>query len=150
MRRVVPLSSVLAAALLLHLGCTVGPSYRAPVPQVESTFAGAIRVPSTEPASSQPAALVASPMAAARWWDSLHDSQLSALMDRVADSNLDVKVAQARVLQARAELAYASGTRYPTANVSAAHSHQRLSKTAAPYNAFDIPGFPWEFNQYQA
>jgi NodT family efflux transporter outer membrane factor (OMF) lipoprotein len=149
MRRLVFLILPAAAALFAPLGCTVGPTYRSPKSNIESTFGDVASVPSTQP-TSQPTALLASPMTTARWWDALHDAQLSALMDRVAQSNLDVKVAQARVVQARAELAYASGTRYPTADVNAGYSHQRLSKTAAPYNAFDIPGFPWEFNQYQA
>ncbi len=132
--------------VLLDLGCMVGPNYRTPNPQIESSFNSA---PTTAP-TTQSSALVASPMTTARWWDSLHDAQLSTLMDRVAKSNLDVKIAEARVRQARAELAYASGSSYPQINVNGAYSHQRLSKTAAPYNAFDIPGFPWEFNQYQA
>jgi NodT family efflux transporter outer membrane factor (OMF) lipoprotein len=86
----------------------------------------------------------------ARWWKTLGDPLLDRLMDRAVGANLDVKIAQSRVRQARAELAYASGGQYPTANVGAAYSHNRLSKTAAPYNAFDVPGFPWEYNQYQA
>src|SRR5690242_1053037 len=109
------------SALFVHLGCTVGPTYRTPTTTVESSFASVDTDPSTQP-TSLPTSLVASPMTTARWWDSLHDPQLSALMDRVANSNLDVKVAQARVVQARAELAYASGTRYPAADVNAAYS----------------------------
>lgn len=139
-----------AVVVLLDIGCVVGPNYRAPNPQIESSFNSSTTAPAIAASTTQPSTLVASPMTTARWWDSLHDAQLSALMERVAKSNLDVKIAEARVRQARAELAYASGTQYPEINVNGAYSHQRLSKTAAPYNAFDIPGFPWEFNQYQA
>jgi NodT family efflux transporter outer membrane factor (OMF) lipoprotein len=101
-------------------------------------------------ATTQPAVVNESPVVEARWWQTLHDPLLDELMGRVVESNLDVRIAQARVRQARAQLAYEAGGKYPQVNVSGAYAHDRLSKTAAPYNAFDVPGFPWEYNQYQA
>jgi NodT family efflux transporter outer membrane factor (OMF) lipoprotein len=89
-------------------------------------------------------------MVSAEWWRTLNDPVLDDLMSRVVSSNLDLKIAHARMLQARAELAYANGGKYPDVNASAGYSYNRLSKNAAPYNAFDVPGFPWEYNQYQA
>jgi multidrug efflux system outer membrane protein len=131
--------SVLAA---IPLGCTVGPNYSAPQSEIEAGYG--------INASSQSSKLTTSPIIAARWWETLGDPMLSDLMSKVAASNLDVKIAQARVRQARAQLAYSSGNQYPGANVNTGYSHDRLSKSAAPYNAFDIPNFPWEYNQYQA
>ena len=52
--------------------------------------------------------------------------------------------------EARALRVVASGEQYPMVSASAAYSYQRLSKNAPPYNAFSIPGFPWEFDLYQA
>ena len=94
--------------------------------------------------------ITGSPIAEASWWKALNDSELDTLMQRAVTSNLDVKVASAHVREARAQLAYAAGGQLPQVNGSAGYAHDRLSKTAAPYNAFDIPGFPWEYNQYQA
>src|SRR4051794_21240862 len=140
-----PFAALLAVAGLIS-GCTVGPNYRAPEVPVEDAF----RSPTWTQGASTSAAVTNSPVAAARWWQALQDPELGALMERAVTSNLDVKVAGARVRQARAELAYTAGGQYPQVNVDAGYSHNRLSKTAAPYNAFDIPGFPWEYNQYQA
>jgi NodT family efflux transporter outer membrane factor (OMF) lipoprotein len=137
---------ILAMGLpLIGCGCTVGPDYHAPRPVIEATYG-----PATRPATSRPSVLTTSPMAAARWWEALHDPVLNDLMGRVVRSNLDVKIAQARFRQARAELAYVAGGQYPHVQVDGAYSYNRLSKTAAPYNAFNVPGFPWEYNQYQA
>jgi multidrug efflux system outer membrane protein len=129
----------------LLCGCMVGPNYRAPVMPIEESFGA-----TTQPAGSKSGLVAQAPMAAAGWWRTLKDAELDRLMDRAMASNLDVKVAGFRVRQARATLAYAAGGRYPDANVDAGGSHDRLSKTAAPYNAFNVPGFPWEYNQYQA
>jgi NodT family efflux transporter outer membrane factor (OMF) lipoprotein len=138
------LSLILFALVLaaIPLGCTVGPNYSAPQSEIEARYG--------VNAASQPSTLTNSPMIAARWWETLGDPLLSDLMGKVAGSNLDVKIALARVRQARAQLAYVSGNQYPGADVSTGYTHERLSKSAAPYNAFDIPNFPWEYNQYQA
>jgi NodT family efflux transporter outer membrane factor (OMF) lipoprotein len=135
-----PLITPILGVLTLFTGCTVGPDYRAPTLPIEASFH-----PTT-----QPAVVNASPINSARWWQTLHDPLLDHLIQQTVASNLDVRIAQSRVRQARAQLAYASGGQYPNASVSAAYAHNRLSKTAAPYNAFDIPGFPWEYDQYQA
>jgi NodT family efflux transporter outer membrane factor (OMF) lipoprotein len=134
---------------LLLCGCTVGPNYRAPSIPIEESFPVAATQPTTRP-NDGTTAVTTSPITAARWWQTLNDPQLDSLMQEAVTSNLDVKIAAARVQQARAELAYAAGGQYPTVNLNAAYSHNRLSQTAAPYNAFNVPGFPWEYNQYQA
>src|SRR5258708_374213 len=107
---------VLVVPLLL-CGCTVGPDYHAPHPSIEKTF-----VPGSRPAASQPSVITSAPMPAAKWWQVLHDPLLDKLIEQTAASNLDVKIAQARVRQSRAELAYAAGGQYPAANADVAYS----------------------------
>jgi NodT family efflux transporter outer membrane factor (OMF) lipoprotein len=155
---------LMVASLTLSCGCLVGPDYDAPAVSVDDSFGDATRGPeagsiaATAPAASTtttnstaPATVLSSAaMGSAAWWKTLRDPLLDELITRSAAANLDVKIAASRVRQARAQLAYASGGSYPRANVGAGYSHNRLSKTAAPYNAFDLPGFPWEYNQYQA
>lgn len=138
---------IVAVAAAVLGGCTVGPNYQAPKVAMEESFAS----PTTRPATTAPASsLTSEPMETARWWGVLHDRELDSLMDRVVASNLDVKIAETRLRQARAQFAFASGGRYPQADFKAAYSQNRLSKNAAPFNAFNVPGFPWEYNQYQA
>jgi NodT family efflux transporter outer membrane factor (OMF) lipoprotein len=102
----------------------------------------------TQP-SSQPGA--ASPPAGSEtaWWRSLNDPLLDQLVARAAAANLDVRQAAARIRAARAQFAVASGGQYPQANVAGGYTRQRFSQNAAPFNAFDVPNFPWEFNLYQ-
>src|SRR4051812_947860 len=112
--------SALGVPLLL-CGCTVGPDYRAPSISIEESFDVATTQPSpaTRPAPDSGATVVStSPMVAAQWWQTLHDPQLDALMNRAVTSNIDVRIAGARVRQARAELAYAAGGQYPHAELN--------------------------------
>jgi NodT family efflux transporter outer membrane factor (OMF) lipoprotein len=76
---------------------------------------------------------------------------LDKLMEQTVSANLNVKIAQARMREARADLAYAAGGGYPTVNANGGYSDNRLSQTAAPFNVADnLAGFPWEYQQFQA
>jgi outer membrane protein, multidrug efflux system len=124
-------------------GCLVGPNYRRPEVAVDGSFA----------ARGAPEGLLAglssSPVDGLRWWTALGDTVLDGLMERAMASNLDVKMAQARVRAARALRAAATGALLPSAAAQAGYSHERMSETTAPFNAFQVPNFPWEFNLYQ-
>lgn len=92
MKPVSRLSPLLLAVLLG--GCTLGPDFQRPDSQAPQAWAAV----QGETATSQP---VAEPLEL-RWWDSFHDAKLSALIQRVAERNLDVQMASARLLQSRA------------------------------------------------
>jgi NodT family efflux transporter outer membrane factor (OMF) lipoprotein len=129
---------LLAAAATLA-ACTVGPNYRPPRVAMDDTFGPASATqPATQPSNS-----------VAAWWQSLNDPLLDQLVARATAANLDVRQAAARIRQARAQLAVTTGGRYPGLNADAGFTHQRFSQNAAPFNAFNVPGFPWEFNLYQ-
>lgn len=112
--------------------CTVGPNYQQPQLNIESSYAPA-------EAQSVPTA----------WWTALHDPTLDGLLATAASSNLDLQQAEARIREARAQRAVIQGTDQPNLNADAGYDRQRYSQNAAPFNAFNIPGFPWEFNLYQ-
>jgi multidrug efflux system outer membrane protein len=132
------LSSILA-------GCTVGPNYRRPEVAVEPAFE-----PLPAKATRQPYVLTAGPGQTAPWWTTLNDPELDGLMEQAMAANLDLRLAAARVREARARRAFTGAGRYPDVNVGASYSRERASKNAWPYNAFDVPGFPWEADLYQA
>ncbi len=72
-------------------------------------------------------------------------------MEQAVEANHDLRVATARVREARARRAIAGAGQYPEVNVGSSYAYNRASKNAWPYNAFsDLPGFPWEANLYQA
>src|SRR5438874_738015 len=84
-----PPSSILVFLCLLA-GCTVGPNYQRPNVPVPDHF-GATTRPVTEHVDF------------ARWWTTFNDPLLNSLIDRAAAGNLDLKIAQARIREARAQ-----------------------------------------------
>src|SRR5438876_726243 len=123
---------LLAVAGLLS-ACTVGPNYQPPNFALESSYG-----------PGSPNALTD-----AAWWHGLNDEQLDKLIATAAENSLDIRQAQARLREARAQWAATVGQDLPQLNADAGYNRQRFSQNAAPFNAFNVPGFPWEFNVYQ-
>jgi NodT family efflux transporter outer membrane factor (OMF) lipoprotein len=76
---------------LVLAGCTVGPDYKPPPLTVPAAWSAA-----PPDAAGDPAAELAV------WWQRFGDPQLTALIERGVHGNLDVRVAEARVREARA------------------------------------------------
>ncbi len=109
-------------------GCAVGPDYQPPeleVPQVwgQASSAG----PTTEPVgpTTQPVELAA-------WWKAFNDPVLDSLIERAVESNHDLRVATARVREARAQRGVVSATLWPQVNASASHAYRGSSLNTAP------------------
>ena len=110
--------------LTLTCGCMVGPDYRPPRMLPPSSFLEASTQPSTTRPSTQPAEMVD----LQRWWESFHDPVLDRLIADGIGSNLDVQLAEARVLEARANLEGNVATLFPTVDSSASYTHSQFSK----------------------
>src|SRR5690242_14208047 len=108
--------------LLATAGCTVGPDYHRPSISVPTQFNAP---PATEP-STQPTAAVD----LERWWGSFDDPALDRLIQQAIDSNLDVRLAAARVREARAQLEFNRAVLFPTVDSSASFTRSRISKNA--------------------
>jgi len=67
------------------------------------------------------------------WWKRFHDADLDTLISTALQSNLDLKQAQARIKQARAELVASSAGFYPSVdfNASATRSDSNLSASSS-------------------
>ena len=66
--------------------------------------------------------------ALAEWWNGFHDPQLQSLIERAIVDNLDVRVARARLLEARATLTHTwTSQQLPTVNVNSSYSRSRTS-----------------------
>lgn len=122
-----------AAALLLALlagGCSVGPDYKAPesdhTPDAWSSLQGDAQNNANEAAKSK---VVASTANLARWWTTFHDSTLDSLIERAIESNLDLKIATARVREARALRGVADAGLYPTVDAAGNYARSRTSST---------------------
>jgi multidrug efflux system outer membrane protein len=89
MNRLFSYAAPFALSMLVLAGCAVGPDYKAPADAP---------VAITAPERS----LFADDAVQRDWWRQLDDPQLDALIDRALAENHDIRIAQARLLEARA------------------------------------------------
>jgi multidrug efflux system outer membrane protein len=94
---------------LVLAGCAVGPDYRRPALPVPADFRG--RPPGAEGPSLGDLA----------WWQIFDDETLKSLIQEALSANYDVRIAAARILEARAQLTTTRSAQFPdvSANASA-------------------------------
>jgi len=112
---------VLSAALLLA-GCTVGPDYRRPELSIPSDFRG--RGPDA-PAGTGSLGDVA-------WWEIFQDETLQSLIRAALEENYDLRIATARILDARARVTINRSFQFPELNASAAAPYTYTTKERTP------------------
>ncbi|WP_374087638.1 efflux transporter outer membrane subunit [Methylomicrobium lacus] len=139
------LASCLIAAGLA--GCAVGPDYKETAPSVPERW---------QAAGLKPAQAGAKPVdseALKRWWQSFGDAELDRLMAEALDGNLDIKIALARIDQARAERRSTRAELFPKVDVAAgAERNENPFPGFAPgikFNLFEL-GFDaiWEIDLF--
>src|SRR5581483_3161419 len=118
-------------ALLVALalgGCTVGPDFAAP--EAWSPLSWFKEKP-TSLEAPPPAAPRSEPVAAPidpAWWTLFGDPELTALEQRVAAANLDVRAATIRLAESRAQRRITAASEFPQVNGSASYERQRPSE----------------------
>lgn len=131
-----------AAALLTALaGCTVGPNYTKPEIKTPDAFASLDNMASTGVTSS---ATSVAPGALSYWWRSLGDEQLASLIDRAVANNLDLKLAEARLREARALRGVSESALYPSVDTTGSAERRRNSENNGQ------PGFSGTRNSFRA
>ncbi len=110
---------VTASLILLTAGCSVGPDYKEPALAVPAAWTEA-----------QPKGVDTRPAELARWWTAFDDPLLNSLVERAVQSNLDLRIAEARIREARGALGVAGADLWPTVDVSASYSRNRASGNA--------------------
>jgi len=127
--RPTPRPAPLAAMLLLALaGCTVGPDHATPSTAAPDAF-GSLDNAATLAAGAPvtPTADPLAPGALAAWWTLFGDPSLDALVARAVRSNLDLRVAAARVREARALRGQARADSFPTVDATGGVTRRRDS-----------------------
>ncbi len=129
------------AALAMFAGaCSVCPNYHPPKVSVPGQWGEPLAGGVTNREESLGA-----------WWDNFHDPELDSLIERAVNTNLDLRRAEARVRQARAEQGFAKADFGPEVNTSGSYARQKQSKNQPIIGAFPIsPSIPFENNVYQA
>ena len=101
-------------ALALALGaCTVGPNYRRPEYPVPATFRGA-------PPEAAPS------IADLAWWRVFEDEILQQLIRIALQENYDLRIAAARILEARAQVTITRSFQFPEVNHSGSAIYNRV------------------------
>ncbi|MDE1145364.1 MAG: efflux transporter outer membrane subunit [Azospirillaceae bacterium] len=110
------------AALALTAACTLGPDYKAPADTAPAGWSGtaANGIQTVQAGGS------ADPAVLAHWWTEFHDPTLDRLVADLVADNLDLKVAEQRILSARAQRQSAAAAQYPSVKGETAAMRNRL------------------------
>jgi NodT family efflux transporter outer membrane factor (OMF) lipoprotein len=104
----------LAVLLAWLAGCAVGPNYHAPRTATPGAF---IAVSAGGGPAAAPGGAVVD---LTRWWQSLNDPQLDALIDRAIRANPDIEIALTRLQEVRTQQTVLLGDALPQVDASAA------------------------------
>jgi outer membrane protein, multidrug efflux system len=115
------LAALVATAALT--GCTLGPNYQRPKVEVPEQYHG-------QQGPAEAASLADQP-----WWDVFRDPTLRSLVDEALQNGYDVRIAAARVEEARAQYGIAGAQRFPNVTYQAAFESGHTSKFATPSDA---------------
>ncbi|HUK86670.1 MAG TPA: efflux transporter outer membrane subunit [Terriglobales bacterium] len=110
---------LVAIALLLLTGCTVGPTYQRPAVAVPGEYRGL-----APDADKQAAAF-----AEEKWWTVFQDEELQKLIRTALEQNYDLRIAATRILQAQAVLGITRADQTPTITGQASAFNQRFPQS---------------------
>ena len=133
MRAPLAVAAGLVAALLS--GCMVGPEYKKPAAPLTPAYKEVDGWKVARPGDHLPRG---------PWWEAYGDAVLNGLVVQVADANQTLKIAEARLREARAAVKFNRAALFPTISAGAGISSIRESSnrpffgTAAPGNSGDF------------
>jgi NodT family efflux transporter outer membrane factor (OMF) lipoprotein len=110
-----------ALVAVLTTSCAVGPNYQRPAISAPAQFRG----------SSEPPAANAATIADTKWSQLFGDEKLNDLVKTALDRNYDIRIASARVLEARAQLGITRSGLFPDLSGSAAFTSARPSSVGS-------------------
>lgn len=117
----IPLAA-LFGTLFLSSCTTVGPDFEKPEATVAEDWL-----------ESDDARVDTSTTAYRDWWNVFHDPVLSKLIETAYQQNLNLQIAGLRIMEARAQLGFATGLQYPQSqSLSAGYTRSKSSRNAPP------------------
>src|SRR5262244_4069732 len=114
---------VVVVALLVS-GCMVGPDYSRPPVVVPDNYRFAVAPATAESIADLP------------WFDVFRDPVLQQLVREALQNNYDLRIAAARVEEARAQIGIARSFLFPQLNFNAAGGAQQVSRATDPPQSF--------------
>jgi multidrug efflux system outer membrane protein len=123
-----PIFRVMGVSMLLG-GCAVGPDYHRP---------SADMAPAWQPAEPWHEAAPGDTALKGRWWELFEDPALNPLVEQALAGNQNLRVAAARLAQARDQLAIARSALFPAVELDASAVRSRVSANR-PLAAYSSP-----------
>ena len=108
--------------------CMVGPDFLKPKPRMPDKWAEAPRDEVTGKAVDL-----------SQWWTIFRDPELNSLIERAVQSNLDLRIAEARIREARAQRVVVAAAYYPEIDVAGDYARSRDSLNAGGSAANSVP-----------
>jgi len=105
---------------VLSASCVTGPNYKRPTVPEPSVFRGASSDPAATPTVSS--------FGDQKWWEVFQDDALHGLIETAIKQNYDVRIAAARILEARALVGVARADQLPEVTAAASAINERLPK----------------------
>jgi NodT family efflux transporter outer membrane factor (OMF) lipoprotein len=115
--------------LILAAGCAVGPDYHRPAAEVP---------PSWQPEAPWHEAQPSDAALKGNWWELFQDPALNPLVERALQTNQTLRVAAARLDQARSQVTVAKSSLYPDVGLQASAVRSKNSANR-PLSAYGIP-----------
>lgn len=110
-------------------GCAVGPDYRRPDTRLPQVFHN-IRQEGAKVKQEQ----------LSRWWTSFNDPSLTSLIEQAVQANIDLRIAAARVKEARAFYGITDADRWPMINGLGSYNRSRTSENTPQAKRAGLPG----------
>ena len=128
----------LSSALLLNVGCVVGPNFKKPAPSTAPGYTPA--PPGTTSATPNVPGGEAQSFVVGRdipgdWWSMFQSRPLNDLIERSLKANPDLKSAQAALLVATENTLAQRGFYYPTISAGFSAARARTSSEVSPFTA---------------
>jgi outer membrane protein, multidrug efflux system len=112
---------VIGIVTLLCAGCAVGPNYKRPPVAAPPEYRGL-------PADQAGKADVTS-FGDEKWWDAFQDDALRDLIQTALKQNYDVRIAAARIVEARAQLGITRADQFPSVAAGASSINERIAQS---------------------
>jgi outer membrane protein, multidrug efflux system len=123
---------ILCATVIWFSGCAVGPNYKRPDISVPASYRGQMDVQADSQAPKSDPAL-----GDEEWTKVFQDPELQRLIREALHYNYDVRIAAARIQEARAQLGIARADQFPTLSAGGDINSQR-SSASGPIPAFQL------------
>jgi len=131
------MGTIVSVCLAVLAGCAVGPNYQRPKATTPAQWTSPMAGGETN-----------GPVDLAAWWKSFGDTNLDSLVLTAVQSNLTLRVAAARVREARAQKGVVAGALWPSLDTSGSYSRNRFGAHSFPPLAQF--GIPLDYNLYSA